>query len=477
MPNRFVARRLRTPDLMLDLKNPRFVALNAVDQETIINYLLQNEGVIELARSINAYGGLMPGEFPIVWVEDENNIVVEGNRRVCSCKILLNPNLAPAEFRALIPTISKTTRGAIRRIDVHIINSREEAQAVLGTRHIQGIKRWPSVAKFSFFAQHYDAGKTVSEINALTAVKPGVITTSLKKHYFLQYILSLDCWTELEKQNRVNYTELHKKGVDRLLRIFNTEGSSELKLSYDASYNPISELPDFGKIVEHIVRRVLNILPGQSEITTRTKFIDIRNDVKEWLPEPQAVTTEAAQGDQGPSTGTGDSRDTEGAPDDEARPRTRRIPPLYFENLVHGLDSNNQEDQALLVICEEITKISRSGGYRQYSLATSYLTRALIDQTLKRHLRINDHTGYQRYYPQSGESSLAKTLRYYCNTPTLIPDPNYRRLFGSLFPNGQGIKDMMDLNVHHPDLSIPTGSVLQGWVSQGLKNVLEYLLK
>lgn len=477
MPSRFVARKLKTIDLMLDLNNPRFVAFNAVDQETIINYLLQNEGVVDLARSINAYEGLMPGEFPIVCVEDGSNIVIEGNRRVCSCKLLLNPTLAPAGFRASIPTISKTTRDAIRRIGVHVINSREEAQIVLGTRHIQGIKKWPSVAKFTFFAHHFDIGKTVNEISALTGVTPGVIKMSLKKHYFLQYILSLDCWTELEKQNRVNYTELHKKGVDRILRIFNTEGSSDLKLTYDASYNPISELPDFGKIVEHIVRRVLNILPGKSEITTRNKFNDIRDDVAEWLPEPQSEATGAAQGDQEPSAETDNDRGAEGAPGEQGRPRYRRVPALYFENLVHELDQNNRVDQALFVICEEIIRISRGGGYRQHPLATSYLTRALIDQTLKRHLRINDHTAYQRLYPHNGDSSLAKTLRYYCNTPNLIPDRRIQRLFGSIFPNGKGIKDMMDLIVHEPDLTIPTGTVLQGWVSQGLKTVLEYLLQ
>lgn len=75
----------------------------------------------------------------------------------------------------------------------------------------------------------------------MTGVTKGVITRSLRKHYFLQYILSLDCWTDLEKQNRINYAALHSIGVDRILRIFSTEGSKELKLSYDDHYNPVSE--------------------------------------------------------------------------------------------------------------------------------------------------------------------------------------------------------------------------------------------
>lgn len=474
MPRKYAIRRLKTTELTLDTKNPRFVSFDASNQDTIINYLLRNEGVIELARSINAYGGLLPGEFPIVCNEEEQSVVIEGNRRVCSCKILLDPNLAPAEFRASIPPISKETRSSIKRIDVHVIESREEAQVILGTRHIQGIKRWPSIAKFSFFAQHFNAGKTINDISELTGVTPSTITKSLKKHYFLQYILSLDCWSELEKQNRVNYTQLHKTGVDRILRIFNTEGSSELKLSYDETYNPISELPNFGKIVEHIVRRVLNILPEKTEITTRTKFSEIREDIKEFLPEEektqkateqQQVTTETP-----PKTDSGPSSPVE-------RSQTRRTPPLYFEDLEYNLDQSNKDDQPLLVICEEIIKLSRTGGYRLYPLSTSYLTRALIEQTLKRHLRIHDYDNYQRLYPQNGDSSLKKTLCHYCETSTLFDNNQYRRLFDGLFHNGGGIKNIMDLNVHYPDLSIPTPSVLQGWVSQGLKNVIEYLLK
>lgn len=478
MPSRFTTRKPVTTDLVLDEQNPRFVALDNRDQESIIFYLLKNEGVIDLARSINSYGGLMPGEFPIVCIENGSSIVVEGNRRVCACKVLLNPNLAAAEFRAFVPTISQTTKTAIRRIEVHMVSTRDEAQIVLGTRHIRGIKRWPSVSKFMFFAQHAEAGKTVDQINELTGVAPGTIKVNLRQHYFLQYILSLDCWTELEKQNRVNYTELHKKGVSRILRIFNTEGSSELRLTYDDSFYPNSELPEFGKIVEHIVRRVLNILPGSTEITTRHTFGEIRNDVQEWLPEqaPEPTVTATTQG-QAIADQTDETPGSGRSPDVGTRRESRRVQEFYFENLVHGLDTTDQRDEALIVICEQMIKISRGGAFRQYPLAASYLTRALVEQTLKRHLRINDNTAYQRFFRPNRDSSLGGVLRHYCSTPALIPDRGMYRLFGTLFPNGRGIKDTMDLTVHRPDLVMPTGTVLQDWVSQGLKGILEYLLQ
>lgn len=448
MPISYQTKRIKLTDLLLDPQNPRFVGLKRNDQSSIIAYLLRNEDVIDLARAISSYGGLMPGEFPIVCVENGDNVVVEGNRRLCSCKILLDPSLAPAEYRASIPTITKLTRDAVKKPQVHIISSREDAQIVLGTRHIQGVKRWPSISKFMFFAKHFEAGKSTSEIELLTGVNKGVITRSLKKHYFLQYILSLDCWTDLEKQNRVNYASLHQKGVDRILRIFSTDGSKELKLSYDDHYNPVSELPDFGKIVEHIVRRVLNILSGKSPITTRTSFSGIRDDVKEWLP---ATTTAKSK----------PSGQTE----------------FYLENLIYNITPTTDEDRALIAICDEIKRVSKGGAYRQYPLATSYLTRALIEQSCKRYLKINDTAAHGRLCPHNRDSSLGKILQHFCDNPALFPDNNYHRLFIGLFPNGKGIKDIMDLNMHHPSLSLPTGPLLESWVSAGLKRLIEYLLK
>lgn len=448
MPNRYLVKRVKVTDLSLDPENPRFIALTDKDQSSIIAYLIKNENVLDLARSISSFGGLMPGEFPIVCVENDHHFVLEGNRRICSCKILLDPDLAPAEHKASIPIITGPTRQAIKTVQVHIVNSREEAQIVLGTRHIQGVKKWPSISKFVFFARHFEAGRSIEDIILLTGVSKSVIVTSLKKHYFLQYILSLGCWTDLEKQNLVNYASLHRIGVDRILRIFNTEGSSELKLSYDTHYRPVSALPDFGKVVEHIVRRVLGILPGKPAISTRTLFSGIRDDVKQWLPKPSKAKTKPPQPTE-----------------------------FYLENLAYNLNPATLEDRALIVVCEDMKRISRAGAYRQYPLATSYLTRALIEHSCKRYLKINDGVAHGKLCSPTKDSSLKNILQYFCNNPKLFPTKNYHRLFVSLFPNGGGIKEMMDLNMHHPDLSLPTGTILEGWASAGLKNLLEYLLR
>jgi len=492
MADKFQTKKFRIRELLLDAKNPRFVDLADTSQSGIIAYLLKNEEVIELARSISAYGGLMPGEFPLVCIEDDNKIVVEGNRRLCALKVLLSPNLAPTEYRASVPVLAKNARTELNRIQVHVIGSREQAQIVLGTRHITGVKTWPSISKFIFFANHFESGKTIEQIELLTGVKRSQVTAALKKHYFLQYILSLDCWSEVEKQNLINYTSLHRIGVDRILRIFQTEGASKLKLSYNTQFKPVSELPQFGKIVEYIVRRSLNLLPDKDPLSTRNTFSDIEDDVKEWIPE---VIEKPVQGDKSTElpltsemlrdnpivSGTKDIPPTalDVAPTTPAtlKNKTLRQTDFYFENLTYIFTPVTDQDKALVGICEEIKKISRGSAYRQYPLATSFITRALIEQACKRYLRINDSVAFGKLCPVNKDSSLTLILRHFCNSPDLFADKNYHRVFVGLFPNGEGIKGLMDLNMHHPGLSMPTGTVLEGWVSSGLKNLLEYLLK
>lgn len=494
---RFQSRILKVSDLLLDSQNPRFIDLHGTDQSALIAYLLKNENIIDLARSISSYGGLMPGEFPIIFIENGLNIVVEGNRRICACKILLNPSLAPAEYIASIPIVTKPIKQSLNKVPVHIVNSREDAQLVLGMRHIQGIKTWPSIAKFMFFAKHYESGKSIEEIKLLTGVSHGTITKSLKKHYFLGYILSLDCWTEIEKQNVINYASLHRIGVDRILRIFNTEGSNELKLSYDENYFPVSELPDFGKIVEHVVRRVLNILPGKSEISTRNSFSDIKEDVREWLPKdvPKSGIIGSSNGkpimnaiftssdlpaENKTIAGKSEITDTGTIKTPVVPPKTK-IPhqtEFYLENLVYNLSQSNDSDRALISICEEIKRLSKGGGYRQYPLATSYLTRALIEQSCKRYLKINDNNAFNKLCNSGKDPYFSEIIKHFSNAQNLFADKQYQRLFTGLFPpNGAGMKNLMDLNMHHPGLSMPTGTILEGWVTAGLKNILEYLLK
>jgi len=77
--------------LQLDVNNPRIRYSNAnLNQTQIMKLLIENEKIYELAKKISEEGYFV-GEEPIICIENDKKVVLEGNRRVASLKLLQNP--------------------------------------------------------------------------------------------------------------------------------------------------------------------------------------------------------------------------------------------------------------------------------------------------------------------------------------------------------------------------------------------------
>lgn len=134
--------------LQLDTQNPRIEVNATSSQDEIRQKLLDLEDVLDLARGIDKNEGLFYGE-RIICVEEANKFVVlEGNRRVASCQMLLNPALVPSTFKARFPKVSAATKARLRSIPADVSPSRAAAEPILTKRHTeQGAKPWSPVAK------------------------------------------------------------------------------------------------------------------------------------------------------------------------------------------------------------------------------------------------------------------------------------------------------------------------------------------
>ncbi len=85
-------------DIALDRDNPRIHVEQSDKESDIIKKLIMYEDVQDLAAKI-AKTGLLAGERIIVVQEKGQWVVLEGNRRICACKLLLSPQLVPPEYR------------------------------------------------------------------------------------------------------------------------------------------------------------------------------------------------------------------------------------------------------------------------------------------------------------------------------------------------------------------------------------------
>lgn len=150
--------------LTFDPENPRFVPgkePDSADVTGVIRSLVQQAELGELLQSIsqNGYIGIEP---MIVMHRDGDLVVLEGNRRLAAVLALRDPKIA-ADARIALPDMSTDRRQSLEMINVHRVAQREDAQDIIGFKHINGPRPWDAYAKARFAAAWLDRERIKGE--------------------------------------------------------------------------------------------------------------------------------------------------------------------------------------------------------------------------------------------------------------------------------------------------------------------------
>lgn len=285
MPS-YVTKEVKIEDLYLDEVNPRFIIPPNPSQQSIVDYLIENEEVEQLAIDIAKSKGLYAGERVIVTEENKKLVVLEGNRRICACKILLKPSLLSNRRLASIDRVTLLMNEEIKNnlstIEVDVMPNRLSAQSSLAAKHIDGIKKWSTISKYKFFVLEYDSGKSIEEIAMITGVTSAKIKTGLKEFRIIDYVLKLPFWSE---EDRKEYLNLQDIKTSRLIRLFGVKPIDPrgkrlreiLDLDYDDNYQIKTSLDK--KVFDNILYIVAQaaFIPNYSEkfSGTRSTYEDI----------------------------------------------------------------------------------------------------------------------------------------------------------------------------------------------------------
>lgn len=155
--------------LDLDTCNPRLTDMDRASDEAIIARLYRAEDLKELLQSIAA-NGYMDIEPFIVCGENGRFTVLEGNRRLAAIRLLRDDELSSkiydaTETRIGVPEITPERRDTLEKISVYRVANREDADAFIGFKHINGAARWSSYAKAKFAARwHRTSNLSLTEI-------------------------------------------------------------------------------------------------------------------------------------------------------------------------------------------------------------------------------------------------------------------------------------------------------------------------
>ncbi|KJE35051.1 hypothetical protein UF64_10160 [Thalassospira sp. HJ] len=189
--------------LRLDQKNPRLVGVNQKTTiESIVAQLYRSEELAELLHSIAA-NGYLNIEPLIVELDDDQFIVLEGNRRLAAIMLFRDADLVDRiskseRLRITVPELSPEHRQTLDRVSVYRVADRESARSFIGFKHINGAAKWESYAKAKFAADWFrTGGKSLEEIASKIGDRHDTIKRMVAAIYVLEQaeeneIFSLD---------------------------------------------------------------------------------------------------------------------------------------------------------------------------------------------------------------------------------------------------------------------------------------------
>lgn len=151
-------RSIEVQSLHFDLLNPRIPASRrSQGPEAILNYMIDNENIVDLIASIGEQG-FFPGE-PLLVVGTKSSPeaydVVEGNRRLAALKLLNNPDLATSKRGTISQLVAEADHHPVE-VEAIEFTDRNEILDYLGYRHITGVDDWDSLQKARYLQQLAD---------------------------------------------------------------------------------------------------------------------------------------------------------------------------------------------------------------------------------------------------------------------------------------------------------------------------------
>ena len=191
--------RLPLTDLLLDPNNPRFGSpAGGINQRQILDRIVDKFGVNDVLSSI-AVNGYFDAE-PLVCREDTGTgkaVVVEGNRRLAACLIIMNDPRASGhakrtkEFSQLW---AEHGRRPIDHVPVMVFDAAESDEekallSYLGVRHIVSSQPWDSYAKAAWVARVVETeGLNIADVSRMIGDQHRTVTRLVEGYYLVKQL-------------------------------------------------------------------------------------------------------------------------------------------------------------------------------------------------------------------------------------------------------------------------------------------------
>ncbi|MHB2139885.1 hypothetical protein ACX64L_18325 [Pseudomonas monsensis] len=374
----------------LDPRNPRLPSLPAnATQTQVLEELFSSSKVREMIKSI-AKSGFYPDQRVVVIRKDSGRgfIVIEGNRRVAACKVLLDPNLSPEKHSRIArkwAVNAEPFQPSFIKIPIVIAPSRLAATQLLAARHLNSapVIRWSKYAQGRFAINAFAEGQDVAEVMEETGLNESDLRQSIQEARMFELFLGLG-WSDEEKSIIEDNLEIFP--IEALRRILRNSATQE-------SFGSIAFDQDgwmvFGwqkDSIEPVLKRffydAFTPLSGQRKPVLNSRTLNSIEGVKKYLgtlpaeikPVPVEEKTSAKDLVPEGELSTNVQQTPKMPPKKRPAPKPRKV---RVTALPMDLDVDLKNDKALALVDELQTIVPED-----LACATGLLLRSLLEISL-----------------------------------------------------------------------------------------------
>lgn len=280
----------RVQDLKFDPHNPRLPAGGRTDVRDIIAELVQEERVVELAEDI-AEQGYFPTEIMVaIRTEEGDAIILEGNRRLAALKLLLAPDLAPADQLKRVQLLHRRVDPKqIAEVPVTFAPSREAAAPLIVKRHMQtGVKGWVPVQQARYLRTLATPDMPLESLAKLVGLERGAVASVLRQHALYE----LACKADLPAPILAKVRDPRQFNASTFERLTSSSDIQKLLgLSFDELARPQTTLKQaefdktFGRMITDVALEKVNTRTLNNAESIRDYIAKLGDDA----PDPTPV--------------------------------------------------------------------------------------------------------------------------------------------------------------------------------------------
>lgn len=284
--SRWKEKNVNVTKLKLDNKNPRFSHIQReVTQNDLINEMIMNYKIYDLAKSI-AEDGFFPDKNLICIIDNDNYVVVEGNRRLAAIKALLTPEIVEEKYCKRFKKLNSIIKASyILKIEIIIAPSREAANPIIFKEHTEITSiPWSRIMQAEFYRRQLENEISIDELALKYNKSKSEITSFLKLINMYEIACNLDYSNEKYKESI-----LDKQGFNAsvLERIYDSQIMRDcLKFDFD-SYGYIrgaTKKEDFKKAYTKVIEDILDAKINTRTLNKKEDFEEYKEGLIDWLP-------------------------------------------------------------------------------------------------------------------------------------------------------------------------------------------------